>query len=97
MPILKIFFKKHILSGMKTNTQDSLARIKEEDLENGKEYARHDCRLKPKIREEMVREDLASVCTCIYSLPSSIKCKSGYLFYTSSSFQPSVNFLLKLR
>ena len=72
MPILKIFFKKHILSGMKTNTQDSLARIKEEDLENGKGYTRQDCWLKPKIREEMLR---ASVCMCIYSLPSSIKGK----------------------
>ena len=97
MPILKIFLKKYILSGMKTNTQDSLARIKEEDLENGKEYARHNCRLKPKIREEMLREDLASVCMCIYSLPSSIKDKCWYLFYTSQNFQPSVNFLLKLR
>ena len=79
---------------MKTNTQDSLARIKEEDLENGKGYTRQDCWLKPKIREEMLR---ASVCMCIYSLPSSIKGKCWYLFYTSSSFQHSVNFLLKLR
>lgn len=69
----KYFLKNTILSGMKTNTQDSLARIKEEDLENGKGYTRQDCWLKPRIREEMLREDLASVCMCIYSLPSSIK------------------------
>ena len=75
MLILKIYFFLNILSGMKTNTQDSLARIKEEGLESGKGYARQDCRLKPKIREETLREDLASVCMCIYSLPSCIKDK----------------------
>ena len=82
---------------MKKNTQDPLSRIKGKDLENGKGEARQDKQLKPKIREQMVTEDLASVCMCIYSLPSSIKDECWYLFYTSSSFQVSANFLLNPR
>lgn len=61
---------------MKTNTQDSLARIKEEGLESGKGYARQDCRLKPKIRGRNVKRG-PSFCRYVYLLPSSsIKKKS---------------------
>lgn len=58
---------------MKKNTEDLLSRVKEKDLENGKGQARQDKTPQTQMREEMIRDDIASLCICNYSLPLSIK------------------------
>lgn len=58
---------------MKKNTQDPLSRVKEKDLGNGKGVGQTTKTTQAQDWGEMVREDMASGCICIYSLPLSIK------------------------